>query len=66
MEVIVVMLYTYNNNIFLNRTRLVDEAERPVIEVFNQTPFVFKDRNFSCLNGERVFEIYNSDNSEKG
>ena len=64
---IIIEVIVYNN-IILIRTRLVDAdvSEKPVIEVFNQTPFVFKDRNFTSMSGERVFEIFDSDNSDKG
>ena len=64
---IIIEVIVYNNIIFI-RTRLVDAdvSEKPVIEVFNQTPFVFKDRNFTSMSGERVFEIFDSDNSDKG
>jgi len=39
---------------------------KPVIEVFNHTPFPYKNRNFTCINGDEVFEIFNNDQKEKG
>ena len=41
-------------------------GEKPVIEVFNHTPFHYKNRNFTSVNGQKMFEIFNSENSDKG
>jgi hypothetical protein len=49
------------------RNRVDDGPEaKPVIEVFNQAPFIYKNRNFVSLNGEKVFEIFNIDKKDQG
>ena len=49
------------------RNRVDDGPEaKPVIEVFNQAPFIYQNRNFVSLNGEKVFEIFNIDKKDQG
>ena len=48
------------------RLRVDDGPVKSVVEVFNHSPFSYKNRNFMSVNGQKLFEIFNTGNGNKG
>ena len=42
------------------------ESKKSVVEVFNHSPFPYKNRNYMSVNGQKLFEIFNTENGAKG